>query len=128
MAATQTAFAGSTIVDANGQSYNDIQLRSYRNTNDSGYTAMTTPSADWGYCSLTASATTTVKTGAGQLHALICGTATGNVSIYDGTAAAGNTIQATCALAVGTTTFDVSFGTSLVIVLSGAGVAMVAFR
>lgn len=83
--------------------------------------------AIWNYKSLTASGTTVVKTGAGQLHALICGTATGNVTIYDNTAASGTKILDTSALVAGSLSLDISFQTGLTIVLSGAGVATVTF-
>lgn len=81
----------------------------------------------WNYKSLTASGTTVVKSGAGQLRAVITGTATGNITIYDNTAASGTKILDTCALAVGTQTWDLCFGTGLTVVLSGAGVASVTY-
>lgn len=82
--------------------------------------------ADWGYTSLTASGNTLVKTGPGQLHSLIVGTATGNITIYDGTTSGGTVILATSALpAAGVYIYNVAFGTGLFIVLSGAGVATV---
>lgn len=69
-----------------------------------------------------------VKSGAGQLGRLITATATGNVTIYDNTAASGAVILATSALVVGTLVFNVAFGVGLTVVLSGAGVATVTYR
>lgn len=83
--------------------------------------------APWSYKSLTASGTTVVKTGAGQLQGFFCGTATGNITIYDNTAASGTKILDTCALAVGNNILRCGFQTGLTIVLSGAGVASVMF-
>lgn len=129
MAATVLASPGSVVNSAASFSLLDAQIRNYRQVNDNSFSAMTTPAADWGYMPLVASGNTTVKTTAGQLHSLIVGTATGNISIYDGASANGNTILATCALfAAGVYVFDVSFATGLFIVLSGAGVASVTFR
>lgn len=84
-------------------------------------------SAPWSYKSLTASGTTVVKTGAGQLHGWFCGTATGNITIYDNTAASGTKILDACALVAGNNVFECSFSTGLTIVLSGAGVASAQF-
>jgi len=94
MAATTNPTAGSTVASAGTSDVDSIQYRNYRAINDGSFAQMTTTSGDWGYASLTASGNTQVKTGAGQLHTVICGTATGNISLYDGTSANGNTIWA----------------------------------
>lgn len=83
--------------------------------------------APWSYKSLTASGTTVVKTGAGQLQGWFCGTATGNITIYDNTAASGTKILDTCALVAGNNVLRCSFSTGCTIVLSGAGVASATF-
>lgn len=105
----------------------ELQFGSTRALADGSYAKISNAGGIWNYKSLTASGTTVVKTGAGQLHAVICGTATGNVTIYDNTAASGTKIIDTYALVAGVTTFDISFGTGLTVVLSGAGVASVTY-
>lgn len=84
-------------------------------------------SAPWSYKSLTASGTTVVKTGAGQLQGWFCGTATGNITIYDNTAASGTKILDACALVAGNNVLRCSFQTGCTVVLSGAGVASVTY-
>lgn len=84
-------------------------------------------SAPWSYKNLTASGTTVVKTGAGQLQGFFCGTATGNITIYDNTAASGTKILDACALVAGNNVLRCAFQTGLTIVLSGAGVATATF-
>lgn len=104
----------------------DLQLASAAVGADGSVAFNTSDTADWGYASLGASASTLVKTGSGQLHSLIVGTATGNITIYDGTSSGGTVILATCALpAAGVYNINVGFVTGLFIVLSGAGVASV---
>lgn len=104
----------------------DLQLLSAAVGADGSVGFNTSETADWGYQSLTASGNTLCKTGAGQLHSLIVGTATGNITIYDGTTSGGTVILATSALpAAGVYNFNVGFVTGLFIVLSGAGVATV---
>lgn len=110
-----------------GEQFQDVRIGSYRQLADGSFASQSNASGIWNYKSLTASATTVVKTGAGQLHAVICGTATGNITIYDNTAASGTVILATSALVAGSISYDLSFGTGLTIVLSGAGVATVTF-
>lgn len=83
--------------------------------------------APWSYKNLTASGTTVVKTGAGQLHGFFVGTATGNITIYDNTAASGTKVLDTCALVAGNNVLECSFSTGCTIVLSGAGVATALF-
>lgn len=83
--------------------------------------------APWSFKNLTASGTTVVKTGAGQLQGFFCGTATGNITIYDNTAASGTKILDTCALVAGNNVLRCAFSTGLTIVLSGAGVATATF-
>lgn len=103
----------------------DLQLGSASVGTDGSIGFNTSDTADWGYTNLTASGNTLVKTGAGQLHALICGTATGNITIYDGVSSGGTVIYGTAALVAGVTIFNVAFATGLFVVLSGAGVATV---
>lgn len=119
---------GSTVPSDQGYTLIDAQKGNFRLGNDGVYISPTSPACDFSYQSLTASGNTLVKTGAGQFRALICGTATGNVTIYDGTSASGTLIQAASALVVGAITFEVSFAIGLFIVLSGAGVATVSYR
>lgn len=113
--------------NSQGQTFQDIRTQAYRELADGSFAAVSNAGGIWNYKSLTASGTTVVKTGAGQLHLVICGTATGNITIYDNTAASGTKILDACALAVGTTSWDISFGTGLTVVLSGAGVASVTY-
>ena len=128
MASTSNPSAGSSAANYQNNELSDLQVESYRGIPAGGYASATTPAADWGYASLTASGNTTVKTGAGQLHTIVVGTATGNITIYDGTSANGNVILAASALVAGVLMLDVSFTTGLFIVLSGAGVATATFR
>lgn len=106
-----------------GEQFQDMRIAGYRQLADGSYANVSGTAAIWNYKSLTASGTTVVKTGAGQLHTVFCGTATGNITIYDNTAASGTVILAACALVAGSNPFDCSFGTGCTIVLSGAGVA-----
>lgn len=110
-----------------GQS-TDFAYKAYRTLADGSMVQQTTDAGDWGYTSLTPTGTTVVKSGAGQLGRLICLTATGNVTIYDNTAASGNVIMAAGALVVGTYVFNVAFNIGLTVVLSGAAVATVTYR
>lgn len=104
----------------------DLQLGSAAVGQDGSVGFNTSETADWGYTSLSASGNTLVKTGAGQLHSLIVGTATGNITIYDGTSSGGTVILGTSALpAAGVYNINVAFATGLFVVLSGAGVATV---
>lgn len=122
------AFTGAA-VKANPQvngALTDLQLLSGAVGADGSVAFNTSETADWGYQSLTASGNTLCKTGAGQLHSLIVGTATGNITIYDGTTSGGTVILAASALpAAGVYNFNIGFVTGLFIVLSGAGVATV---
>lgn len=121
------AFAtAATNADAGNGSLTDFTLKSATQGVDGSVSFGSSDTADWGYTSLTASGNTLVKTGAGQFHSLIVGTATGNITIYDGTTSGGTVILATSALpAAGVYNFNVAFATGLFIVLSGAGVATV---
>lgn len=112
---------------SSGQS-TDFAFKAFRSLLDGSMVQQTTDAGDWGYTSLTPSATTVVKTGPGQLGRLITATATGNVTIFDNTAASGATILAASALVVGTLVFNVQFNVGLTVVLSGAGVATVTYR
>lgn len=113
--------------NAGGTNFQDVRIAAARQLADGSYSLSSTNAAIWNYKNLTASGTTVVKTGAGQLHAILCGTATGNITIYDNTAASGTKILDTSALVAGSTPIDVSFGTGCTIVLSGAGVATATF-
>lgn len=106
----------------------DLQLAQARTGLDGSVAMGNSTTGDWGYCSLSASGNTLVKTGAGQLDAVICGTATGNITIYDGTSTGGAVVLATSALVAGRTSFQIAFRTGLFVVLSGAGVATVTYR
>lgn len=119
---------GGASVGASNGGLNDLQLAQLRKGLDGTIGAGTSETGDWGYCSLSASGSSLVKTGAGQLGAVICGTATGNITIYDGISSAGAVILATSALVVGRTLFNIAFRTGLFVVLSGAGVATVTYR
>lgn len=126
--AANTINYGSTVPSDQNFSLTDAQRGQFRVANDGTYPAETTPACDFSYQSLTASGNTLVKTGIGNLRALITSTATGNVTIYDGINSSGVVILAASALVVGTVTFEITFGVGLFIVLSGAGVATVTFR
>lgn len=115
--------AGSTLSNGSTGTLSDLQFAKTNVAADGSVATAHAAGAIWKATSLTASGTTVVKSGAGRLHAVITGTATGNITIYDNTAASGTKILDACALAVGTQTWDVAFGTGLTIVLSGAGVA-----
>jgi hypothetical protein len=118
--------AGSVTYDPSNGTANDAAFRSFSQGGDGSVSQGTSETGDWGYQSLTASGNTLVKTGPGQLHQLIVGTATGNITIYDGVNAGGTVILATSALpAAGTYTYNIAFTVGLFIVLSGAGVASV---
>lgn len=106
----------------------DVVLGATRTLTDGSVALVTVTGGDWGATVIPQSATTTIKTGAGQLGTVIVGTATGNITIYDNTAASGTKIYDTAALVVGPIVFNCSFTTGLTIVLSGAGVATVLFR
>lgn len=109
---------------SNGEMFSDMRIAGQRNLADGTYITMSATGSPWNYKVLTGSATTVVKsTGAGQLFGWFCGTATGNITIYDNTAASGTKILDTCALVAGLNQLPVSFGTGLTIVLSGAGIA-----
>ncbi len=108
---------------ANGAQFNDVRLSTYRILGDGTAVAMSATGAPWTAKNCTASGTTTVKSGAGQLFGFFCGTATGNITIYDNTAGSGTKILDTCALVAGLNQLPAAFGTGLTIVLSGAGVA-----
>jgi|ERR1035437_1522810 hypothetical protein len=110
-----------------GLQLQDMRMGATRQLADGSFSAVSSTGGIWTAKSLGASTTTVVKTGAGQLHSIICGTATGNLTLYDNTAASGTVILATCALLVGTTVLDISFGVGLTAVLSGAGVATATF-
>jgi hypothetical protein len=106
----------------------DLEFRSYRVGADGSSAQATTLVGDWGYQALTASATTVVKTGAGQLNAVLVATATGNLTLYDNTAASGTVILNASAMLVGSLVFNVAFSVGLTAVLSGAGVATAIYR
>jgi hypothetical protein len=71
---------------------------------------------------ISSATTTTVKSGAGVLHAIVVGeTAAGAITIYDNTAASGTTIGVLKASIVeGTYVFDRVFSIGLTIVTAGA--------
>lgn len=71
---------------------------------------------------ISSATTTTVKSGAGVLHAIVIGeTAAGAITIYDNTAASGTTIGVLKASIVeGTYIFDRAFATGLTIVTGAA--------
>ena len=122
------SLTGAARWSATNGSLTDIQTQSARQGGDGSVASGVSSTGDWGYCSCTASGNTLVKTGAGQLGRLVCGTATGNITIYDGTTSGGAVILATSALAAGTQELNIAFKTGLFIVLSGAGVATVTYR
>jgi hypothetical protein len=121
------AVGSSQANNGGGTQSQDVRIGAARQLADGSYSVISSTGAIWNYKSLTASGTTVVKTGAGQLHAIFCGTATGNLTLYDNTAASGTKIVDTYALVAGVTILDVSFGTGLTAVLSGAGVASVTY-
>ena len=82
------------------------------------------------YSNITTATTTTVKSGAGFLHAItINTTAAGAITIYDNTAASGTKIG-TLKASIGEQTFilNVSFGTGLTIVTAAASDVTVSYR
>lgn len=83
------------------------------------------------YKNLNGAATTTVKSGAGVLHAItINTTAAATIVVYDNTAGSGTTIASIAASpAIGSTfRFDVAFATGLTIVIAGASDITVSYR
>ncbi len=73
--------------------------------------------------------TTTVKSGAGVLHAItVTETAAGTITVYDNTAGSG-TIKAAlkASIAEGTYVFDITFATGLTIVTAGASKITVSY-
>ena len=85
-------------------------------------------SGDWGFALIPQSASTLIKTGPGQLGRLIVGTATGNITVYDGLDNTGTKIIDTSAIVAGTQQWNISFKTGLYITLSGAGIATVTYK
>lgn len=71
---------------------------------------------------ISSATTTTVKSGAGVLHAIVVGeTAAGAITIYDNTAASGTTIGVLkSSIVEGTYVFDRIFSTGLTIVTAAA--------
>jgi hypothetical protein len=74
-------------------------------------------------------ATTTVLSGAGVYFGYRCTTATGNITVYDNTAASGKVLVPTTALALGSYPIfgagnprGLQIATGVTVVLSGAGV------
>lgn len=122
------SLTGAASFDPGNGTYNDANFRTMRTLADGSGAQGISDSGDGSYCSLTASGNTLVKTGAGQLLAWFCGTATGTITIYDGTSAGGTVILAASALVAGSNPLKVAFKTGLFIVLSGAGVATVVYR
>lgn len=115
---------GSSVSGAdNGQEQN-LTYGSTRILADGSFAKVSASAAIWNYKNLTQSATTTVKTGAGQLYGFYVGTAAGNITIYDNTAASGAKILDTSAVPAAGATYvlPASFGTGLTVVLSGAAV------
>ncbi len=82
------------------------------------------------YSNITSATTTTVKSGAGFLHAITVNTtAAGAITVYDNTAGSGTKV-ATLKSSVGEQTFifDVTFGTGLTIVTAAASDITVSYR
>ena len=89
--------------------------------------AITALSEVTAYAAATASATTTVLTGAGEYAGYLCTVAAGNITVYDNTAASGLVIVPTTALVVGAfpifgagTNGRLALVTGCTVVLSGA--------
>lgn len=122
------SLTGATGANGNTVGGGDLPLRAARVGLDGSVGQGTSETGDWGFCSLGASASTLVKTGPGQLGRIVCGTATGNITIYDGTTSGGVVILAASALVAGAISYNVAFKTGLFIVLSGAGVATATYR
>lgn len=122
------SLTGAASFDPGNGNSNDALLKTLRQGSDGNVAQGVSDSGDASYCSLTASGNTLVKTGAGELLDWFCGTATGNITIYDGTTSGGTVILAACALVAGSNPLKVAFKTGLFIVLSGAGVATVRYR
>lgn len=83
------------------------------------------------YNNISTGTTTTVKSGAGVIHAItINTTAAATITIYDSLTATGNKIATIAASpAIGSTfRFDVAFAIGLTIVTAGASDITVAFR
>jgi len=122
MAAAPTV--GSSLAGADNGQIDDLTRGRTRILADGSFSAGSHTASPWNYKSLTASGTTVVKTGAGQLYGFYVGTAAGNITIYDNTAGSGTVIVATSAVpAAGSVVLlPISFGTGLTVVLSGAAV------
>ncbi len=82
------------------------------------------------YSNITTATTTTVKSGAGFIHAITVNTtAAGTITIYDNTAGSGTKI-ATLKASVGEQTFfyNAAFGTGLTLVTAAASDVTVSYR
>lgn len=122
--------SGSSQMNAGGGIQDvDLDYGAARILADGSYSRISNSAAIWNYKNLTASGTTVVKSGAGQLYGFYVGTATGNITIYDNTAGSGTTILAASAVPTAGNTYvlPVSFGTGLTIVLSGGAVVTAIF-
>jgi hypothetical protein len=86
----------------------------------------------WTYQNITTAATTTVKSGFGNLHSIVINIPTANaITIYDNTSASGTkigTITPTATAGWGTYEYDVDFGTGLTIVTAGTPDITVCYR
>lgn len=118
--------SGSTqATTSGGEQFQDVRLASYRSNPDGSYSQLNGEGAGvWNFKNLTGSNTTVVKSSAGQLYGFYVGTATGNITIYDNTAASGTKILDTSAVptAGAVVKLPAGFSTGLTIVLSGAAV------
>ena len=111
-----------------GLQLEDLDYGKIRQLADGSFAEMHNSNAGvWNYKNLTASGNTLVKTGPGQLYGFFCGTATGNITIYDNTAASGTVILATCTLVAGFNPLPCSFGTGLETTLSSTGTVTILF-
>ena len=84
----------------------------------------------YAYSYISSATTTTVKSGAGFLHAITLGeTAAGAITVYDNTAGSGTVIAVLKAsIAEQTFVLNVSFGTGLTIVTAAASKLTVSYR
>lgn len=115
---------------------NDLGIKSMRvNGADSSVAQATTTVGDWGYNAISTATTTTVKSGAGQVGAiLVLGGTMGAITVYDNTAASGTVIVPAFTPVTPTgsgpnvTVLNCAFSTGLTIVTATAMQIVVLYR
>lgn len=129
------ASSPSTIGNAGVGQTQDFANKAYRIGIDGSAANANTLVGDWGYTAISTATTTVVKTGAGQLNAVIVtGGTLGAITIYDNTAASGTNIATAFTPTVltgggpGVFVFNVAFSVGLTIVTGAATAITVTYR